>query len=74
MVRYIVAQFIASLWNQGDPFDTSQMFGIDSNPHAFIPFDTTGTVVHSESCVPTEWLEEDHGDGCASRITCAGAD
>jgi hypothetical protein len=37
-----------------DPFDTSRTFGIDSD-QAFIPFDTTGTVVHFESCVPTEW-------------------
>jgi hypothetical protein len=36
------------------PFDTSRTFGIGSD-HAFIPFDTTGTVVHSESRVPTEW-------------------
>jgi hypothetical protein len=40
-----------------DPFDTSQMFGIDSD-HVFIPFDTKGTVVHSESRVPTdEWTK-----------------
>jgi hypothetical protein len=37
-----------------DPFDTSWTIGIDSD-HAFIPFDTTGTVVHLESRVPTEW-------------------
>jgi hypothetical protein len=37
-----------------DPFDTSRTFGIDSD-EAFIPFDTTGTVVHFESRVPTEW-------------------
>jgi hypothetical protein len=39
-----------------DPFDTSRTtFGIDSD-QAFIPFaDTTGTVVHFESRVPTEW-------------------
>jgi hypothetical protein len=30
------------------------VFGIDSND-AVIPFDTTGTVVHFESRVPTEW-------------------
>jgi hypothetical protein len=36
-------------------FDTSRTFGIDSD-HAFIPFDTMGTVVHYESRVPTaEW-------------------
>ena len=37
-----------------DPFDLTCMFGINSD-HAFIPFDTTGTVVHFESRVPTEW-------------------
>jgi hypothetical protein len=38
-----------------NPFDMSPRFGMDSD-HAFIPFDTTtGTVVHSESRVPTEW-------------------
>jgi hypothetical protein len=37
-----------------DPFDSTREFGIDSD-HAFIPFDTTGTVVHFESRVPTEW-------------------
>jgi hypothetical protein len=38
-----------------DPFGTSRTFGIHSDPRAFIPFDTMGTVVHSESRVPTEW-------------------
>jgi hypothetical protein len=37
-----------------DPFDTSRAFGIDSDT-AVIPFDTTGTVVHFESRVPTDW-------------------
>jgi hypothetical protein len=37
-----------------DPFDNSRQFGIDEE-HIFIPFDTTGTVVHFESRVPTEW-------------------
>jgi hypothetical protein len=38
-----------------DPFETNRTFGIDSD-QAFIPFDTTGTVVHFESSlVPTEW-------------------
>jgi hypothetical protein len=38
-----------------DPFHMTRPFGIDSD-HAFIPFDTTtGTVVHFESRVPTEW-------------------
>jgi hypothetical protein len=36
-----------------DPFDTSRVFGIDSDD-AVIPFDTTGTVVHFESRVPSE--------------------
>jgi hypothetical protein len=35
-------------------FDTSRTFGINSD-HAFIPFDTTGIVVHCKSRVPTEW-------------------
>jgi hypothetical protein len=39
-------------------FDTSRVFGIDSD-HAFYPFNTTRTVVHYESRVPTEWLGED---------------
>ena len=38
-----------------DPFDTSRTFGIDRSDQAFIPFDTTGTIVHFESRVPTEW-------------------
>jgi hypothetical protein len=37
-----------------DPFDHSRQFGIDDE-HVFIPFNTTGTVVHFESRVPTEW-------------------
>jgi hypothetical protein len=37
-----------------DPFDISRPFGIDSD-RAFIPFDTTGTVVHFKSRVLTEW-------------------
>ena len=31
----------------------TRKFGIDSE-HLFIPFDTTGTIVHFKSCVPTE--------------------
>jgi hypothetical protein len=75
MVWYILAQAIHlrayGIRVNDDLFDTSQMFGIDSD-HAFIPFDTTGgisnhvcrlaewkkttvTVVHLESSVPTEW-------------------
>jgi hypothetical protein len=37
-----------------DPFDKTRAFGIDSE-HVFIPFDTTGTIVHFDSRVPTEW-------------------
>jgi hypothetical protein len=37
-----------------DPFDTTRFFGIDMD-QTVIPFDTTGTVVHFESRVPTEW-------------------
>ena len=37
-----------------DPFDHTRNFGIDLE-QTFIPFDTTGTVVHFESRVPTEW-------------------
>jgi hypothetical protein len=37
-----------------DPFDFTCDFGIDSE-QAFIPFDTTGTIVHFESRTPTEW-------------------
>jgi hypothetical protein len=40
-----------------DPFNASE-FGIDAH-EAFIPFDTTGTIVHFESRVPTDW-ERDH--------------
>jgi hypothetical protein len=41
-----------------DPFDNSRKFGINSE-HLFIPFDTTGTVVHFDTRVPTEW-EKSH--------------
>jgi hypothetical protein len=37
-----------------DPFNTTRFFGIDTD-QTVIPFDTTGTVVHFESRVPTEW-------------------
>ena len=37
-----------------DPFDNTLQFGIDSE-NLFIPFDTTGTVVHFDTRVPTEW-------------------
>jgi hypothetical protein len=37
-----------------NPFDTNADFGIISD-EVFIPFDTTGTVVHFDSRVPTEW-------------------
>jgi hypothetical protein len=37
-----------------NPFDTNANFGIISD-EVFIPFDTTGTVVHFDSRVPTEW-------------------
>ena len=37
-----------------DPFDLSRAFGINSD-NTFIPFDTTGTVIHFESRVPTKW-------------------
>jgi len=37
-----------------NPFDLSRDFGINSE-NTFIPFDTTGTVIHFESRVPTEW-------------------
>jgi hypothetical protein len=37
-----------------DPFDSTREFGID-NEHLFIPFDTTGTIIHFKSHVPTEW-------------------
>ncbi len=36
-----------------NPFSQSQ-FGIDCN-HDFIPFNTMGTIVYFESCVPTDW-------------------
>ena len=38
--------------------DHSREFGIDSE-NLFIPFDTTGTVVHFDTRVPTEW-EKSH--------------
>ena len=41
-----------------DPFDNTRQFGIDSE-NLFIPFDTTGTVVHFDTRVPTEW-EKSH--------------
>jgi hypothetical protein len=37
-----------------NPFDMIRFFGIDMD-QTVIPFDTTGTVVHFESQVPTEW-------------------
>ena len=37
-----------------NPFTQSDDFGI-SLDEEFIPFDTTGTIVHFESRVPTEW-------------------
>ena len=37
-----------------DPFDHTQDFGINLE-QTFIPFDTTGTVVHFETHVLTEW-------------------
>lgn len=37
-----------------DPFDHTRDFGIDGD-NLFIPFDTTGTVVHFESRTPTNW-------------------
>jgi hypothetical protein len=40
-----------------DPFNNSRVFGIDGE-HAFIPFNTMGTVVHFESRVPTEWEKD----------------
>jgi hypothetical protein len=36
-----------------DPFSKKQ-FGIDGNK-AFIPFNTTGTIVYFETSVPTDW-------------------
>ena len=36
-----------------NPFGGTQ-FGIDADD-VHIPFDTTGTIVHFESCVPTDW-------------------
>ena len=36
------------------PFEETQSFGINSD-HAFIPFNTMGTVVHFDSCEHTEW-------------------
>ena len=37
-----------------DPFNTTRFFGIDTD-QTVISFDTTGTVVHFESRVLTEW-------------------
>jgi hypothetical protein len=37
-----------------DPFDSTRDFDIKCE-QAFIPFDTTGTIVHFESRTPTEW-------------------
>jgi hypothetical protein len=37
-----------------DPFDMTRFFGINTD-QTVIPFDITGTVVHFESWVPTEW-------------------
>jgi hypothetical protein len=37
-----------------DPFDLTRSFGIDTD-HVIIPFNTTGTVVHFETRVPSEW-------------------
>ena len=39
---------------QTDPFAYSSAFGIKSE-HVFIPFDTTGTIVHFESRVSNDW-------------------
>jgi hypothetical protein len=36
-----------------DPF-SKQQFGIDGN-EAFIPFNTTGTIVYFKTHVPTDW-------------------
>jgi hypothetical protein len=36
-----------------NPF-SKQQFGIDGNK-AFIPFNTTGTIVYFETCVPMDW-------------------
>jgi Reverse transcriptase (RNA-dependent DNA polymerase) len=41
-----------------DPFDSTAGFGIASEV-VFIPFHTTGTIIHFESRVPTEW-EKNH--------------
>jgi hypothetical protein len=37
-----------------NPFNTSHGFGVNSE-QVFIPFDTMGTVVYFNSCIPTEW-------------------
>ena len=37
-----------------DPFDHSNAFGVASDM-VFIPFNTTGTIVHFESRVPNDW-------------------
>jgi hypothetical protein len=41
-----------------DPFNSTRVLGIESE-NATIPFDTTGTIIHFESRVPTEW-EKNH--------------
>jgi hypothetical protein len=38
-----------------DPFDSTRHFGIETEGSTRIPFDTTGTIIHFESRVPTEW-------------------
>ena len=43
-----------SLTVNDDPLDHTHDFGIDLEQN-FIPFNTKGTVVHFETCVPTEW-------------------
>jgi Reverse transcriptase (RNA-dependent DNA polymerase) len=40
-----------------DPFDTHRELGINGTL-AFIPFDTTGTIVHFASRTPTRWEQE----------------
>ena len=47
-----------------DPFNMHQ-FGIDGGD-VFIPFDTTGTIVHFESRVPTDWEEKHLPIFCSS--------
>ena len=43
-----------SLTVNDEPFDHMRDFGIDLD-QTFIPFNKTGTVVHFETCFPTEW-------------------